>query len=44
MFCIQTVISHKKDMLEKCIKISIGLFVNSPCWYNFSWNYLLEAK
>ena len=44
MFRIQTVISRKTDMLEKCIKFSIGLFLSSPCWYNFNRNYLLEAK
>ena len=26
-------------LLEKYIKISSGLFLNTPCWYNLVWNY-----
>jgi hypothetical protein len=26
-------------LLEKYIKISGGLFLNTPCWYNLVWNY-----
>jgi hypothetical protein len=36
--------SGKKDILEKYIRFSYGLFLRCSCWYNLHWNYLLEAQ